>query len=68
MVFPQGLSNFSTTMLIVNFAFLELNSLVAAGETKTRRNVPKAINAAIWATYFLCPAQLLLLVLYCHFI
>src|SRR5690606_16053803 len=48
--FPQGLVPIFTTMLIVNFAFSGTELIgVAAGETKDpAKNVPKAINAAIW--------------------
>lgn len=48
--FPQGLFPIFTTMLIVNFAFSGTELIgVAAGETKDpAKNVPKAINTAIW--------------------
>lgn len=48
--FPQGLMPIFTTMLIVNFAFSGTELIgVAAGETQDpAKNVPKAINAAIW--------------------
>ncbi|WP_425917689.1 amino acid permease [Acinetobacter sp. TSRC1-2] len=48
--FPQGLFPIFATMLIVNFAFSGTELIgVAAGETKDpAKNVPKAINAAIW--------------------
>lgn len=48
--FPQGLFPIFTTMLIVNFAFSGTELIgVAAGETQDpAKNVPKAINAAIW--------------------
>nr|WP_174506503.1 amino acid permease [Acinetobacter sp. Marseille-Q1620] len=48
--FPQGLVPIFTTMLIVNFAFSGTELIgVAAGETENpAKNVPKAINAAIW--------------------
>ena len=48
--FPHGLFPIFTTMLIVNFAFSGTELIgVAAGETKDpAKNVPKAINAAIW--------------------
>lgn len=48
--FPQGLFPIFTTMLIVNFAFSGTELIgVAAGETQDpAKNVPKAINTAIW--------------------
>ncbi len=48
--FPQGLFPIFATMLIVNFAFSGTELIgVAAGETEDpAKNVPKAINAAIW--------------------
>ncbi|TCB80210.1 amino acid permease [Acinetobacter sp. ANC 3781] len=48
--FPQGVFPIFATMLIVNFAFSGTELIgVAAGETKDpAKNVPKAINAAIW--------------------
>ena len=48
--FPQGLFPIFATMLIVNFAFSGTELIgVAAGETQDpAKNVPKAINAAIW--------------------
>jgi len=48
--FPQGLFPIFTTMLIVNFAFSGTELIgVAAGETEDpAKNVPKAINTAIW--------------------
>ncbi|MDM1246774.1 MULTISPECIES: amino acid permease [unclassified Acinetobacter] len=48
--FPQGLFPIFTTMLIVNFAFSGTELIgVAAGETKDpAKNVPKAINTALW--------------------
>lgn len=48
--FPQGLFPISATMLIVNFAFSGTELIgVAAGETENpTKNVPKAINTAIW--------------------
>jgi amino acid permease len=48
--FPKGFWPIFTTMLIVNFAFSGTELIgVAAGETQDpARNVPKAINAAIW--------------------
>ncbi|MEG1709697.1 MAG: amino acid permease, partial [Acinetobacter sp.] len=48
--FPQGLFPIFATMLIVNFAFSGTELIgVAAGETRDpAKNVPKAINAAIW--------------------
>ncbi|TCB52506.1 amino acid permease [Acinetobacter sp. ANC 4779] len=48
--FPKGLFPIFATMLIVNFAFSGTELIgVAAGETKDpAKNVPKAINAAIW--------------------
>lgn len=48
--FPNGLIPIFTTMLIVNFAFSGTELIgVAAGETKDpAKNVPKAINTAIW--------------------
>ena len=48
--FPEGLWPIFTTMLIVNFAFSGTELIgVAAGETANpAKNVPKAINAAIW--------------------
>lgn len=48
--FPQGLFPIFTTMLIVNFAFSGTELIgVAAGETKDPgKNVPKAINTALW--------------------
>lgn len=48
--FPEGLWPIFTTMLIVNFAFSGTELIgVAAGETADPgKNVPKAINAAIW--------------------
>lgn len=48
--FPQGLLPIFTTMLVVNFAFSGVELIgVAAGETQDpARNVPKAINAAVW--------------------
>ncbi|AOA58876.1 amino acid permease [Acinetobacter larvae] len=48
--FPKGAWPIFTTMLIVNFAFSGTELIgVAAGETQDpARNVPKAINAAIW--------------------
>ncbi|NNP73769.1 amino acid transporter [Acinetobacter defluvii] len=48
--FPNGLVPIFTTMLIVNFAFSGTELIgVAAGETKDpAKNVPKAINTAIW--------------------
>ncbi len=55
--FPEGLFPIFTTMLIVNFAFSGTELIgVAAGETKDpAKNVPKAINTAIFrSTDFLC--------------
>lgn len=48
--FPQGLFPIFATMLIVNFAFSGTELIgVAAGETKDpAKNVPKAINTALW--------------------
>ena len=48
--FPQGFFPIFATMLIVNFAFSGTELIgVAAGETADpAKNVPKAINAAIW--------------------
>lgn len=48
--FPQGFMPIFTTMLVVNFAFSGIELIgVAAGETKDpAKNVPKAINAAVW--------------------
>ena len=48
--FPQGLFPIFATMLIVNFAFSGTELIgVAAGETQDpAKNVPKAINTAIW--------------------
>ena len=48
--FPQGLFPIFSTMLIVNFAFSGTELIgVAAGETQDpAKNVPKAINTAIW--------------------
>ena len=48
--FPEGLFPIFTTMLIVNFAFSGTELIgVAAGETKDpAKNVPKAINTAIF--------------------
>lgn len=48
--FPQGFMPIFTTMLVVNFAFSGIELIgVAAGETQDpARNVPKAINAAVW--------------------
>ncbi len=48
--FPEGLFPIFTTMLIVNFAFSGTELIgVAAGETQDpAKNVPKAINAAIF--------------------
>ena len=48
--FPQGLFPIFATMLIVNFAFSGTELIgVAAGETENpTKNVPKAINTAIW--------------------
>ncbi|TCM69909.1 S-methylmethionine:proton symporter (AAT family) [Acinetobacter calcoaceticus] len=48
--FPQGIFPIFATMLIVNFAFSGTELIgVAAGETQDpAKNVPKAINAAIW--------------------
>ena len=48
--FPNGLIPIFTTMLIVNFAFSGTELIgVAAGETENpAKNVPKAINTAIW--------------------
>ena len=48
--FPNGLIPIFTTMLIVNFAFSGTELIgVAAGETEDpAKNVPKAINTAIW--------------------
>ena len=48
--FPQGIFPIFATMLIVNFAFSGTELIgVAAGETEDpAKNVPKAINAAIW--------------------
>ncbi len=48
--FPNGLIPIFTTMLIVNFAFSGTELIgVAAGETQDpAKNVPKAINTAIW--------------------
>ena len=48
--FPEGLLPIFTTMLIVNFAFSGTELIgVAAGETKDpAKNVPKAINTAIF--------------------
>lgn len=48
--FPQGFFPIFATMLIVNFAFSGTELIgVAAGETQDpAKNVPKAINAAIW--------------------
>ncbi|MDO4222543.1 MAG: amino acid permease [Acinetobacter sp.] len=48
--FPQGLWPIFTTMLVVNFAFSGVELIgVAAGETQDpAKNVPKAINAAVW--------------------
>lgn len=48
--FPQGLYPIFATMLIVNFAFSGTELIgVAAGETENpAKNVPKAINTAIW--------------------
>lgn len=47
---PEGLFPIFATMLIVNFAFSGTELIgVAAGETQDpAKNVPKAINAAIW--------------------
>lgn len=47
---PNGALPILTTMLIVNFAFSGTELIgVAAGETQDpAKNVPKAINAAIW--------------------
>lgn len=47
---PQGVWPIFTTMLIVNFAFSGTELIgVAAGETEDpAKNVPKAINTAIW--------------------
>ncbi|EPF77168.1 amino acid permease [Acinetobacter rudis] len=48
--FPNGALPILSTMLIVNFAFSGTELIgVAAGETQDpAKNVPKAINAAIW--------------------
>lgn len=48
--FPLGIVPIFTTMLMVNFAFSGTELIgVAAGETQDpAKNVPKAINAAIW--------------------
>ena len=48
--FPEGLFPIFATMLIVNFAFSGTELIgVAAGETENpAKNVPKAINTAIW--------------------
>lgn len=48
--FPEGLFPIFATMLIVNFAFSGTELIgVAAGETQDpAKNVPKAINTAIW--------------------
>ena len=48
--FPEGLFPIFATMLIVNFAFSGTELIgVAAGETKDpAKNVPKAINTAIF--------------------
>ncbi|CAM4096497.1 amino acid permease [Acinetobacter pragensis] len=48
--FPHGLFPIFATMLIVNFAFSGTELIgVAAGETQDpAKNVPKAINTAIW--------------------
>ncbi len=48
--FPNGIMPILNTMLIVNFAFSGTELIgVAAGETQDpAKNVPKAINAAIW--------------------
>ncbi|KAA8734762.1 amino acid permease [Acinetobacter qingfengensis] len=48
--FPQGFWPIFTTMLVVNFAFSGTELIgVAAGETQDpEKNIPRAINAAIW--------------------
>ena len=48
--FPEGFLPILTTMLVVNFAFSGTELIgVAAGETKDpEKNIPRAINAAIW--------------------
>lgn len=48
--FPEGFIPIFTTMLVVNFAFSGTELIgVAAGETQEpEKNIPRAINAAIW--------------------
>jgi S-methylmethionine transporter len=48
--FPQGFWPIFSTMLVVNFAFSGTELIgVAAGETQDpEKNIPRAINAAIW--------------------
>lgn len=48
--FPEGLWPIFATMLVVNFAFSGTELIgVAAGETENpEKNIPRAINAAIW--------------------
>ena len=48
--FPEGFMPIIATMLVVNFAFSGTELIgVAAGETQEpEKNIPRAINAAIW--------------------
>lgn len=48
--FPEGFMPILATMLVVNFAFSGTELIgVAAGETQDpEKNIPRAINAAIW--------------------